>query len=173
MSAITDEDYNNPAIYQYLLKLVGEEGLDLIRKCPDAEHSDEEIAEITGINLNSVRHTLYSLYEHRLAEYRRIKNAETGWLTYLWVMRMERIFSVLHGEMQTAVEKLSSRLRYDEGHDFYQCKNCGVMCTFTEAMERNFACPQCGEMMIHFDDELLVSALQRRVAKMQQSLEES
>ncbi|HJJ50959.1 MAG TPA: transcription factor, partial [Methanocorpusculum sp.] len=121
MTVITEEQLGNPAIYQYLLKLVGEEGLELLRrwsdityerkwiaaklaneelkaserarflaesKCSDeelisAERSDEEIAELTEINLNSVRHTLYNLYEHRLAEYRRIKNNETGWLTYL------------------------------------------------------------------------------------------
>ncbi|HJK10152.1 MAG TPA: transcription factor, partial [Methanocorpusculum sp.] len=89
MTAITEEQLQNPAIYQYLLKLVGDEGIELLRRCPNEELSDEDIAAKTEINLNSVRHTLYNLYEHRLAEYRRIKNNETGWLTYLWVMRMD------------------------------------------------------------------------------------
>ena len=172
MTAIKEEDLNNPAIYQYLYKLVGDEGMELIRKCPEEEHSDEEIAEITGINLNSVRHTLYSLYEHRLAEYRRIKNNETGWLTYLWVLKMENIPSVLEGELATVVEKLSARLRYDENNDFYQCGNCGLMMTFNEAMSLNFSCPQCGDMLVHFDDELLVSALRNRIEKMKAALAE-
>ena len=79
------------------------------------ERSDEEIAEITDINLNSVRHTLYNLYEHRLAEYRRIKNNETGWLTYLWLMRMDHMNMVLRNEMEVAAGKLAARLRYDDG----------------------------------------------------------
>lgn len=170
MTAIKEEDLNNPAIYQYLYKLVGEEGVELIRVCPEEEHSDEEIAEITGINLNSVRHTLYCLYEHRLAEYRRIKNNETGWLTYLWVLKMENILSVLYGEMEATIEKLEARLRYDENNDFYQCSDCGHMMTFTDAMNLNFACPQCGEMMVHFDDELLVSALRSRIEKIKVAL---
>ena len=172
MTAIKEEDLNNPAIYQYLYKLVGDEGMELIQRCPEEEHSDEEIAEITGINLNSVRHTLYSLYEHRLAEYRRITNRETGWLTYLWVLKMENIPSVLEGEMQTVVEKLSARLRYDENNDFYPCGNCGLMMTFKEAMSLNFSCPQCGDMLVHFDDELLVSALRNRIEKMKAALAE-
>ncbi len=209
MTVITEEQLGNPAIYQYLLKLVGEEGLELIRRWSDisyarrwveeklssedlkafdkarflaeskrsdeelieVERSDEEIAEITDINLNSVRHTLYNLYEHRLAEYRRIKNNETGWLTYLWLMRMDHMNMVLRNEMEVAAGKLAARLRYDEANDFYQCKNCGITTTFNNAMMTNFACPQCGTMLVHFDDELIVAALKKRLAKMQTALD--
>ncbi len=209
MTVITEEQLGNPAIYQYLLKLVGEEGLELLRRWSDisyarrwvedklssedlkaadkarflaesrrsdeelieAERSDEEIAEITGIHLNSVRHTLYNLYEHRLAEYRRIKNNETGWLTYLWLMRMDHMNMVLRNEMEVAAGKLAARLRYDEANDFYQCKNCGITTTFNNAMMTNFACPQCGTMLVHFDDELIVAALKKRLAKMQTALD--
>ncbi|MCK9314257.1 MAG: transcription factor [Methanocorpusculum sp.] len=209
MTVITEEELGNPAIHQYLFKLVGAEGLELLHRWSNPEYShrwleaklgnaevkdtdkarflaetrlenadlsaversDEEIADITGINLNSVRHTLYNLYEHRLAEYRRIKNNETGWLTYLWVMRMDHLKDVLRSEMEVAVGKLSARLRYDETNDFYQCKNCGITTTFNAAMNTNFACPQCGSMLEHFDDELLVTALRKRVEKMQTALE--
>lgn len=209
MTVITEDQLGNPAIYQYLLKLVGEEGLELLRRWSDisyarrwveeklssedlkaadkarflaeskrsdeelieAERSDEEIAEITGINLNSVRHTLYNLYEHRLAEYRRIKNNETGWLTYLWLMRMDHMNMVLRNEMEVAAGKLAGRLRYDEANDFYQCKNCGITTTFNNAMMTNFACPQCETMLVHFDDELIVAALKKRLAKMQTALD--
>lgn len=173
MTAITEEELGNPAIFQYLQKLVGDEGINLLRQCPDEELSDEDIAEKTGINLNTVRHTLYNLYEHRLAEYRRIKNNETGWLTYLWVMRMDNLNLVLRSEMETAVGKLTKRLRYDEANDFYQCKNCGSMTTFAHACTTNFACPNCGEMLVHFDDELLVSALRHRVGKMREALDDA
>ena len=172
MTATIEDLLPIPAVYQYLLKLVGEEGIELINLCPKEELSDEEIAERTEINLNSVRHTLYNLYEHRLAEYRRIKNNETGWLTYLWTIRMDNLESVLKGEMENAAAKLAARLKYDQNNDFYQCKNCGAMETFTNAMSANFICPQCGNMMDHFDAELLVNALSRRVEKMQASLKE-
>lgn len=173
MTAITEEQLQNPAIFQYLLKLVGEEGIELLRRCPNEELSDEDIAAKTEINLNSVRHTLYNLYEHRLAEYRRIKNNETCWLTYLWVMRMDNLNLVLRAEMETVEGKLSARLRYDEANDFYQCKSCSMMTTFNNACTTNFACEQCGEMLVHFDDELLVSALKSRVEKMREALSDA
>ncbi len=80
-----DDMLNDPAIRAYLHRLVKDEGLNLIERFPrEGEYSDEDLAARTGINLNSVRHTLYTLYEKRLAEYHRIKNNDTGWLTYLW-----------------------------------------------------------------------------------------
>ncbi|HJJ35775.1 MAG TPA: transcription factor [Methanocorpusculum sp.] len=170
MSSLKKKDLKSPAIRQYLLKLVGEEGIELIKTCPEEEHSDEEIAEITGINLNSVRHTLYSLYEKRLAEYRRIKNNETGWLTYLWVLKMENMESVLQNEMRVVSEKLSARLKFDQNNDFYQCPACGKMLTFNDALSLNFVCPECGENMNHFDDELLVNALDKRIKKINKEL---
>jgi transcription initiation factor TFIIE subunit alpha len=173
MMVTTEEQLQNLAIFQYLLKLVGEEGISLLRRCPNEELSDEDIAARTDINLNSVRHTLYNLYEHRLAEYRRIKNIETGWLTYLWVIRMDNMNLVLRSEMETSVEKLATRLRYDEANDFYQCKNCGLMMTFNNACTTNFSCEHCGEMLVHFDDELLVSALKSRVEKMREALSDA
>lgn len=211
MTAITEEQLSTPAIYQYIFKLVGEEGIETLRRWSDVERnqkwleakladeavkgsdrarfekeselepedfcntekSDEEVAEITEINLNTVRHTLYNLYEHRLAEYRRIKNNETGWLTYLWVMKMENADAVLRAEMETAKTKLAGKLHYDEANDFYQCKECGITTTFNEAMNNNFACPQCGKMLVHFDDELLVNALKKRIDKMQSALNDA
>ncbi|MFY1644198.1 transcription factor, partial [Methanoculleus bourgensis] len=64
---------NDQAINAYLLRMIGEEGIELLKRFPEGEeHSDEELAEMTEINLNTVRHTLYTLYEKRLAEYRRL-----------------------------------------------------------------------------------------------------
>ena len=96
-----EELLSNIAIRAYLLRIIGDEGLDLLSKYPDNnEYSDEELAAKTGINLNSVRHTLYTLYEKRLAEYRRIKNNETGWLTYLWQLRMDTIYDSIRGDLE-------------------------------------------------------------------------
>jgi transcription initiation factor TFIIE subunit alpha len=67
----------------YLNKLVGEDGLRIVESIPGEEITDERLAELTGISLNTVRRTLYLLYEHRLAIYRRKRDPDSGWLTYL------------------------------------------------------------------------------------------
>jgi transcription initiation factor TFIIE subunit alpha len=166
-----EEQLSNPAIRAYLVRLIGEEGIGLLEKFPpDGEYSDEDLAAQTGINLNSVRHTLYTLYEKRLAEYRRIKNNETGWLTYLWRLRMDQIYDVIKEDLAQILEKLEAREKFEEENDFYICKECGIIFTFNEAMDQGFACPGCREQMQHFDNEALLRALKRRITAIRQSL---
>lgn len=168
---VLDEQLNDRAIRAYLMRMIGEDGLRLLEKFPpEGEYSDEELAEDTTINLNTVRHTLYTLYEKRLAVYRRIKNSETGWLTYLWKLKFENLDEALYEDMIRALEKLEAREKYEEENDFYICKNCGVTFTFDEAFSRNFECPKCDEKMDHFDNDLIVHALKERVQAMRESL---
>ncbi len=161
----------NPAIRAYLFRLIGEEGINLLEKFPEeGEFSDEDLASQTGINLNSVRHTLYTLYEKRLAEYRRIKNNETGWLTYLWHLRTDQIFDVIMEDMEVILEKLEAREKYEEENDFYICKECQILFTFNQAMDGNFSCPSCEQGLEHFENEILLKALKKRIKAMKESL---
>jgi len=168
---VTAELYEDPGIRAYLLRLIGNDGLELLKRFPESgEHSDEDLAEKTTINLNTVRHTLYTLYERRLAEYRRIKNPETGWLTYLWHLNLDRVPEKLDDDLKTALEKLETRLRYEDDNDFYLCSHCGRRVNFSEASEVSFVCPHCDEQMEHFDNNLLVTALKQRVDAIKESL---
>jgi len=170
MAAI-DDVLCDEALYAYLLRLIGEEGINLLRKFPEeGEWSDEDLAAKTGINLNSVRHTLYTLYEKRLAEYRRIKNNETGWLTYLWQLRFDNVSRAMEEEIEYILEKLRIREKFEEENDFYICKTCGIISTFNQASGNDFACPECGEQLAHFDNEMLLIALKRRIAALEETL---
>jgi transcription initiation factor TFIIE subunit alpha len=164
------EILKDDAVRSYLHRLIGDEGLNLLGRFPEeGEYSDEDLAEKTGINLNSVRHTLYTLYEKRLAEYRRLKNTETGWLTYLWTLRLDRIEAAILDDMRLILEKLEARENFEEENDFYLCETCGTF-TFNEVMELDFACPRCSQPVEHFDNEALLSALKRRISAMRECL---
>ncbi|MDD1677070.1 MAG: transcription factor [Methanomicrobiales archaeon] len=165
-----EELLEDAAIKAYLLRLIGEEGMLLLERFPsEGEFSDEDLAEKTGINLNSVRHTLYTLYEKRLAEYRRLKNAETGWLTYLWKLTLDRISDAIAEDMQLVLEKLETRKTYEEENVFFTCKACGRF-TFNEVVDIGFICPACGKELEHFENETLLAALCRRAEAMRQCL---
>jgi transcription initiation factor TFIIE subunit alpha len=166
-----DEVLDNPAIKAYLIRLIGEEGINLIVKFPsEGEWSDEQLAAQTGINLNSVRHTLYTLYEKRLAEYRRIKNNETGWLTYLWHLRMDQVADVIREDLEEILEKLKARERFEEENDFYICKACGTLATFNQAIDVAFVCPSCDQPLEHFENEMLLKALKKRIEAIKETL---
>ena len=167
----TNDVLEDPAVRAYLHRLVGDDGLNLLERFPkEGEHSDEDLAASTGINLNTVRHTLYTLYEKRLAEYHRIKNNETGWLTYLWQLRPDHIYDAIREDMGLVLEKLSRREKYEEENDFFICKDCHLIFTFPLAMNSDFKCPACEQPMGHFDNEMLLRSLKLRIDSIKKSL---
>ena len=76
----------DPVLKCFVVRLVGDEGADIVERMQDEETTDERIAEKTEFELNKVRRTLYMLYEKRLATYRRERDEDSGWLTYLATM---------------------------------------------------------------------------------------
>ena len=167
----TEDMLNDPAIRTYLHRLVGDEGLNLLERFPrEGEHSDEDLAAQTGINLNSVRHTLYTLYEKRLAEYHRIKNNETGWLSYLWQLRTDHIHDAIREDMEMILAKLSRREQFEEENDFYKCTECHQIFTFPIAMNTDFKCPSCDLPLTHFDNDMLLKSLKSRIESIKNSL---
>ena len=167
----SEELLSDTAVFAYLHRMIGDEGIDLIRRFPeDKEYSDEDLAEVTKINLNSVRNTLYTLYEHRLAKYRRIKNNETGWLTYLWKLELENIHESVSKDLEIIVEKLRARYKYEHENAFYTCQECGHTVKFSDAMDTQFVCQQCDKQLTHFDNEPLVNALASRIKRIEENL---
>lgn len=166
-----EEVLKDKAIHTYLHRLISDEGIELLKRFPDeGEHSDEDLAAKTGINLNTVRHTLYTLYEKRLAEYHRIKNNETGWLTYLWQLRIDRIYDTIREDLQLVLDKLEHRAQFEEENDFYICRECGIIYTFTKALDNEFKCPECENAVTHFDNEALLNALKQRIQSIKESI---
>jgi transcription initiation factor TFIIE subunit alpha len=160
MSALED-----PSVREYLRRLIGDEGIKVMEKISEEEITDEEIAEMSGVNLNVVRKTLYILYENRLADYRRERNEETGWLTYLWRMDLEKINQILRLETKKLMENLQRRFDFERNNVFYACESCGRF-KFESAMETNFKCPNCGKDLHNQDNADVIKALEERISKL-------
>lgn len=165
---------NNKAIKGYIIKLVGEDGITIvekmIEKVPDKEVTDEKVAEISGINLNLVRKTLYILYENHLALYRRERDKDSGWLTYLWKLDLGNTENMLRNETKKLIKKLEIRLEF-ENNEFYVCTaEPPHRILFDYAVDANFTCPIDGMPMEHDDNSNEKLALQRRIEKLKQTV---
>ncbi len=165
---------NNKAIKGYIIKLVGEDGITIvekmIEKVPDKEVTDEKVAEISGINLNLVRKTLYILYENHLALYRRERDKDSGWLTYLWKLDLDNTENMLRNETKKLIKKLEIRLEF-ENNEFYVCTaEPPHRILFDYAVDANFTCPIDGMPMEHDDNSNEKLALQHRIEKLKQTV---
>ena len=160
----------NPVIQKYLHELVGPKGMPVAAAPPDGEVTDEELAEELGLELNDVRRALFILYENDLASYRRLRDEDSGWLTYLWTFQYDKIPEQLEEEMYRLLEGLTERREYERNNEFYLCEQCGIRFEFGEAMEFGFECPQCGNQVETMENTRLVTAMEERIDELQDEL---
>jgi transcription initiation factor TFIIE subunit alpha len=147
----------------YLNKLVGEEGLRIVENIPKEEITDEFLAELTGISLNTVRRTLYLLYERRLAVYKRKRDPDSGWLTYLWQFCPENFEKALESEAKRLLRKLEERLEYEKNNIFYACTEGCARFVFDEASESSFVCPFCQGSLEYMENAKVVETIERQI----------
>ena len=160
----------DPVVQTYLHELVGPRGMPVAAAPPDGEVTDEELAEELGLELNDVRRALFILYENDLASYRRLRDEDSGWLTYLWTFEYESIPNNLREEMHRLLEALEERRKYERNNEFYLCEVDSLRFEFGEAMEFGFECPQCGSALESMDNDRLIDAMDERIDELRDTL---
>jgi transcription initiation factor TFIIE subunit alpha len=165
-----EELLEDPVIQKYLHELVGPKGMPVAAAPPDGEVTDEELAEELGLELNDVRRALFILYENDLASYRRLRDEDSGWLTYLWTFEYDAIPEQLESEMHRLLEALENRREYERNHEFYLCEEDGIRFEFGEAMDFGFQCPDCGGELQSLENTRLVEAMESRIDELRDEL---
>ena len=165
-----EELLNDPVIQKYLHELVGPTGMPVAAAPPDGEVTDEELAEDLGLELNDVRRALFILYENDLASYRRVRDEDSGWLTYLWTFEYDHVPEILGTEMHRLLDALAERREYEADNEFYLCPEESIRFEFGEAMEFTFECPSCGADLESMDNGQLVRAMDERIAALRDEL---
>ncbi|MFB6201721.1 MAG: transcription factor [Halorhabdus sp.] len=165
-----EEYLEDPVIQKYLHELVGPKGMPVAAAPPEGEVTDEELAEELGLELNDVRRALFILYENDLASYRRLRDEDSGWLTYLWTFEYDNMPEQLESEMYDLHEGLRQRREYELDHQFYLCESCGIRFEFEEAMDFGFECPDCGSTLESMENTALVEAMDDRIDALEAEL---
>jgi transcription initiation factor TFIIE subunit alpha len=137
------------------------------------EVTDDEIANKTGIRLNSVRKILYKLYDHSLVSLRRTRDPKTGWFIFHWRLQPGQLEGFIVSQKRRVLEKLNTRLEFEKNHDFFYCYTAGCKRTpFEEAVELVFKCPTCGKPLMHYENEKILQALSKKVETLRKELGE-
>lgn len=137
------------------------------------ETTDDEIANKTGIRLNSVRKILYKLYDHSLVSLRRTRDPKTGWFIFHWRLQPDQLEGFILSQKRRVLEKLNFRLQYEKNHDFYYCYTPGCKkIPFEDAVELVFRCPICGKSLMHYENDKILHVLAKKVEQLRKELGE-
>lgn len=152
--------------------LFGEEAFRIVEVLKEVhEIIDIEIADQTQIRLNTVRKTLYKLYDHSLVGLRRTRDKETGWFVFHWRLQPDQLEGFIFNQKRRVLEKLETRLRYEKNHEFYSCKTPGCKrFPFEEAFELLFKCPTCNKPMVHINNSHIFEVVRQKIDQIKKEL---
>jgi transcription initiation factor TFIIE subunit alpha len=165
---------NDETLMKVAEALGEEEAVKLIEILKNSDEiTDDEIANKTGIRLNSVRKILYKLYDHSLVSLRRTRDPKTGWFIFHWKLQPDQLEGFIISQKRRVLEKLNIRLGYEKNHDFYYCHTPGCKrIPFEEAVELVFKCPTCGQPLMHYENDKVIHVLTKKVEQLRKELGE-
>jgi transcription initiation factor TFIIE subunit alpha len=157
-------------INELIERVAGEVGIIIYSLRLKQEFTDDQLALELGIEINEIRRALFALYEIGLAEYKRKRDDETGWMEYFWKIHYDKEKEILRRELEKTKKKLEEKIELESNTVHYVCPNMCVKVSYDEAMELNFACPKCNSMLEYLDCSAAVEHAQEEIRKLEEIL---
>lgn len=163
------QDTGDGIIFNILSETLSKEHVTVIGRLSKPKH-DEEIAEELDLKATIVRTLLNDLHAKSLVEYERSKNKKTGWYTYIWKVRKDKVNGYIKNYLESRRDKLTSDLDSENRGVTLNC-SCGRV-PLEIAFESNFICPKCDEKFEESKSKKLINQLRTEIARINSLLEE-
>lgn len=159
---------NNSLLEDIISESLSKEHFTVIKKLSKPKH-DEDIAAELKLKATVVRTLLNDLHMKSLVEYERSKNKKTGWYTYVWKKREDKIQAYVSSYMSDKLEELNMLLEVEkQGHVKFICDcNGGKRVPLEEAMETDFICPSCNGPFVESSSREMIKKLESEIKKLQ------
>ncbi|MFH1212191.1 MAG: hypothetical protein V1659_04680 [Candidatus Woesearchaeota archaeon] len=154
-------------IKEVVSELVGEEALPIIFFLKDRTMTSEfVVAEELDIEIHQIRNILYRLLEHNIVTFIRKKDKIKGWYICYWDFN-ENIIPYLSKKLNDEkIKSLKDRLDKESENNFFMCRSACTRMDFEKAMEFQFKCPECGQLMHEQDNARTIQFLQERIREL-------
>jgi transcription factor E len=125
---------------------------------------DEDVAGELKVKATVIRTLLNDLHQNSLVEYERSKNKKTGWYTYLWVRREDKIKEYVYTYVHTQLSELNTRLDDETKNVTFQCSCMRV--PYDAAMDSNFVCKACSKEYTECDNSEIIDEIVSEVSRL-------
>lgn len=148
-------------------ELVNEEGIPIVLYLiGKTKVSEFTIANDLDMEIHKARNLLYKLFEQNILSFIRKKDKIKGWYICYWDFNEKSIPFLDEKIKKNKLQKLQERLEKESSATFYMCKNACTRMDFEKAMEFNFKCPECGELMDEQNNSRTIEFLQQRIKEL-------
>ena len=150
-----------------VVNFAGEDVLPLVTLLKGKENVSEfVIADRLNVTVNQVRNMLYRLHKSNLVTFTRKKDKKKGWYIYYWTLAMKNIKDALFYQKKKQLVEFQEKLAKENTGKFYVCPVKCARLTMEDAMEADFHCPECGQLLTEQDNKRTIENLDRRIAEL-------
>lgn len=160
-------------IEQILVAILGEGGLPLINELMLKDNTSEfDLATKTKKDIKVIRKLLYILYNHNLVSFTRKKDKIKGWYIYYWTLVPDSVKFNYFKMKRDLLERLKQQVEDEKKELFFACTQRCLRMNFDHAMDFEFRCPECGELVNQDNGEEIIKGLHKQISELEIELKE-
>jgi len=158
-------------INEAVAETAGEDVLPLVKLLKNKKNVSEfKLADSVKQEVNVVRNMLYRLYNVNLVTFTRKKDKKKGWYIYYWTFESKKVKYLLQKIKMKHLESLNKRLAREKEGQFFLCPNTCVRLDFDQAMNFEFKCPECGEIIQQQDNSEKIKEIEKNIKELEKEL---
>ena len=162
---------SNKLVEDVVIEVAGEDVLQLVKLLKNKKNVSEfKLAEAMKLEVNVVRNMLYRLYHANLVSFTRRKDKKKGWYIYYWTFKIKQIRFLAISLKKQKLERLNDRLAREEESSFFICPEGCMRLDFEKAINFEFKCPECGEIMQQESNEEKIRILKDEIKALEKEV---
>ena len=151
-------------IEETIIEIAGQDVVPLVKFLKNKKNVSEfKVAEAIKQEVNATRNMLYRLYNHNVVSFMRKKDKKKGWYIYYWTFDQKKLSYLIQKLRNTKLKKLKERLEREKQGQFFVCPNSCIRFDFDQAMNFQFKCPECGELMQQEDNTEKIKNIEEEI----------
>jgi len=155
-------------INELIINIAGDDVPPLIALLKNRKNVSEfKLADDLNITVNQIRNMLYRLHKHNLVHFNRKKDKKKGWYIYYWTLNLNNTKIALLNFKKQQLEDFKGRLDKEQGGIFYVCPNRCRRYAMDTAMELDFRCQECGELVSEQDNSRTIVNIKDRIKELE------
>jgi len=162
---------SNKIIEEVVAQVAGSDVVPLVKILKNKKNVSEfKLADAMKQEVNLTRNMLYRLYNVNLVSFIRRKDKKKGWYIYYWTFDMKRVKELVRSLKKKRLALLKERLEREEEGQFYLCPNECMRLDFDQAMNFQFKCPECGQLIELEDNKARIEAIKKEIEELEKDL---